>query len=110
MQGQSLWPMLTGKVDSNHHRDDVYCEYYNAMPWHQEPTAQTTMIRTQRHKITVAHGINEGELYDLQEDPNETRNLWYDPNSSALKADMLKRVCDRMAWTVDPLPPRIAEW
>jgi arylsulfatase A-like enzyme len=31
MQGQSLWPMLTGQVDAREHRDDVYCEYYNAM-------------------------------------------------------------------------------
>ncbi len=110
MQGRSLWPMLTGEVDRHHHRDDVYCEYYNAMPWHQNPTAQATMVRTRRHKLTVAHGLDEGELYDLEEDPTETRNLWYDHEHLSLKADMLKRLCDRMAWTVDPLPLRRAEW
>ena len=35
MQGQSLWPLLSGEADLHHHRDDVYCEYYNAMPWHK---------------------------------------------------------------------------
>jgi len=110
MQGKSLWPMLSGKTDCSHHRDDVYCEYYNAMPWHQNPTAQTTMVRTQRYKLTVAHGLDEGELYDLKIDRNETRNLWDEPEFLAVKADMLKRLCDRMAWTVDPLPLRRAAW
>ncbi|MFQ6042156.1 MAG: sulfatase [Candidatus Poribacteria bacterium] len=110
MQGKSLLPMLTGKVDCSHHRDDVYCEYYNAMPWHQNPTAQMTMVRTQRYKLTVAHGLDEGELYDLKIDPNENRNLWDDAEYLAIKADMLKRLCDRMAWTVDPLPLRRATW
>ncbi len=110
MQGKSLWPMLLGRADRHHHRDDVYCEYYNAMPWHQEPTAQTTMVRTRRYKLTVAHGLDEGELYDLEGDPDETNNLWYDLGSLSVKTDMLKRLCDRMAWTVDPLPPRRAEW
>ena len=110
MQGKSLWPMLAGQADCHHHRDDVYCEYYNAMPWHQEPTAQTTMVRTRRYKLTVAHGLDEGELYDLERDPDETNNLWYDPESLSVKAEMLKRLCDRMAWTLDPLPPRRAEW
>ena len=110
MQGKSLWPMLSGKTDCSHHRDDVYCEYYNAMPWHQNPTAQTTMVRTQRYKLTVAHGLDEGELYDLKIDRNEIRNLWDDSEYLAVKADMLKRLCDRMAWTVDPLPLRRAAW
>lgn len=110
MQGKSLLPMLTGEADCEHHRDDVYCEYYNAMPWHREPTAQTTMIRTKQYKLTVAHGLDEGELYDLKNDPNETTNLWDNPEFLSVKVEMLKRLCDRMAWTVDPLPQRRAAW
>ena len=70
----------------------------------------TPRIYTRQHKLTVAHGLGEGELYDLGEDPAETRNLWSDPEYLAVKADMLRRLCDRMAWTVDPLPPRRAAW
>lgn len=110
MQGKSLLPMLKGEADSEHHRDDVYCEYYNAMPWHQEPTAHTTMVRTKRYKLTVAHGLDEGELYELENDQNETNNLWYNPEFLSVKVEMLKRLCDRMAWTVDPLPERRAAW
>ena len=50
-------------------RDDVYCEYYNAMPWHQDPTAQTTMVRTEDYKLTAVHGLDSGELYDLHRIP-----------------------------------------
>lgn len=90
--------------------DDVHCEYCNAgepldggRPW-------GTMLRTARHKVTVYHGTGEGELYDLQADPFEKRNLWNAPGLSALKADPLNRLCDRMAQTVDPLPARPARW
>ncbi|MHC4502188.1 MAG: sulfatase family protein [Planctomycetota bacterium] len=110
MQGRSLWPMLAGGADAGHHRDDVYSEYYNAMQCHTDPPAHATMVRTARHKIVVAHGTGGGELYDLEADPNETRNLWDDAEHARVKADMLVRVGDRAAWTVDPMPPRRAAW
>ena len=110
MQGKSLWPLLTGATDADHHRDDVYCEYYNAMPWHQNPTAQMTMVRTRRYKLTVDHSRNTGELYNLILDPYETRNLWDKAEYTEIKAKLLLRLCNRMAWTVDPLPLRQAAW
>ena len=110
MQAKSLWPILSGESTGEEHRDDVYCEYYNAMPWHQNPTAQLTMVRAANAKIVVDHANGCGELYDLNSDPGEHRNLWNDPSAGALKTDMLVRLCHRMAWTVDPLPPRQANW
>jgi hypothetical protein len=110
MQGKSLWPLLTGTTGSGFHRADVYCEYYNAMPWHREPTAQMTMVRTERYKLTVDHPASAGELYDLARDPAERRNLWNDAGYAEVKTEMLIRLCNRMAWTVDPLPLRRASW
>lgn len=110
MQGISLWRHLTGNADPDHHRDDVYCEYYNAMGCHKDPAAHLTMVRTRRHKLVCAHGSDTGELYDLEEDPGETNNRWDDPDCGPVKTHMLKRLCDRMAWTVDPLPLRVADW
>ena len=44
-------------------REDVYCEYYNAMPWHRDPhPPQATMVRTDRHKIVLSYGDRLGEL------------------------------------------------
>jgi arylsulfatase A-like enzyme len=110
MQGQSLLPLLTGKNALDTHRDDVYCEYYNAMGWHREPAAHATMVRSRQHKIVVAHGTGGGELYDLDLDPRETDNLWDSADCTAIKLEMQERVMDRMAWTVDPLPERQAPW
>jgi arylsulfatase A-like enzyme len=110
MQGRSLWPMLSGEADGFRCRDDVYCEYYNAMPSHRHPTAQATMLRSDRHKIVVAHGLHTGELYDLEADPGETNNRWDDPEYAKIRLDLMTRLADRMAWTVDPLPAREAVW
>ncbi len=109
MQTKSLMPLLQGhdpdKQRHSNHREDVYCEYYNANP--TKPKVYCTMVRTGEAKIVVYHGQPLGELYDLQADPHETHNLWNDPAYAALKMAMFKRVCDRMAWTCDPLPERI---
>lgn len=110
MQGRSLWPLLTGESDASTHRDDVYCEYYNAMAWHKGVLPHLTMVRDERYKIVVDHGSSSGELYDLKEDPNETHNRWGDAALADVKIEMLVRLTNRMAWTVDPLPPRRAPW
>ncbi|MDQ3929051.1 MAG: sulfatase-like hydrolase/transferase [Chloroflexota bacterium] len=110
MQGRSLWPLLTGESELDRHREDVYCEYYNAMPWHKNPTPQATMLRTDGYKLVAMHGLGTGELYDLRQDPTETRNLWHDERYTEVKLALLERLCDRMAWTVDPLPLREANW
>jgi len=110
MQGRSLWPLLADASAIEHHRDDVYCEYYNALTSHRQPEAHATMVRTDRHKLVVVHGQREAELYDLDTDPDETHNLWNDAAHRDAKTDMLQCLCDRMAWTVDPLPLREAGW
>ena len=52
----------------------------------------------------------EGELYDLDEDPDEACNRFFDPEYHDVKLDMLSRLTDRMAFTADPLPERRARW
>lgn len=108
MQGRSLWPLLTGEAGKTH-REDVYCEYYNTA-MHHDPRAYATMVRTDTFKLVKVHGLASGELYDLNEDPGETTNRWDDPAYQTVKLEMLERLCDRMAWTIDPLPVRKAPW
>lgn len=110
MQGRSLWPLLTEQTAPNHHRDDVYSEYYNAMPWHMQPAAHATMLRTAHHKLVMLHGLNTGELYDLEHDPLEQINLWNNGAYQPVQMQLVQQLCDRMAWTVDPLPQREAAW
>ncbi len=105
MQARSLWPLAKGEAPLDHFRDDIYCEYYNSNP--DNPALNITMVRTERRKIAVVHNTGEGELYNLENDPAETRNLWDDPAAAELKTEMLLRLAARMAFTADPLPPRI---
>ena len=110
MQGQSLWPLLTGKADRHTHRDSAYCECYNSIPFtHTEP-AYATMIRTDRYKLTCYHGRREGELYDLIADPGEVTNLWASNAHRDIREAMMMTLTDRLAFTMDPLPERRAAW
>jgi hypothetical protein len=110
MQGRSFWPLLTGREappDPRGPRTDVYCEYYNAMPWHRDPTPHATMVRTDRHKLVAFHGEALGELYDLEVDPAETTNLW----TSAPHAPLRWSSCSACAtaWPGPSIPCRCAE-
>ncbi|WP_284645150.1 sulfatase family protein [Paenibacillus silviterrae] len=65
-------------------RDHIICEF------HHEPT--TIHMKTfvdHRYKITVYYNQTYGELFDLQEDPGEWRNLWNDPQYASLKSELL---------------------
>ncbi len=110
VQGKSLWNgIVAGKGRSQ--RENVFCEYVNAMSWHaQDRPTILSMVRNDRNKLIVDHGLNGGELYDLKEDPGETNNLWDDADHAQVKSEMLLAMCDRLAFTADPLPERKADW
>ena len=46
MQGHNFWPKLTKQVDTSPLRQDVYCEYYNAMPsdWNEWHTGEKRLV------------------------------------------------------------------
>ena len=111
MQGRSLLPILRGEAPTHEHRDFVRCEYYRALnpdlPNRQQYEGSfATMYRDERYKIIVYHGHEQGELYDLQEDPGEFVNLWDDPDSANLRFDLTRRNFDALAFSVDTGPPQ----
>jgi len=108
MQGRSFWPLCQGAAGG--HREDQYCEYLDAMPFHQQAPAWTTMIRTGTHKLVLNHTYGGGELYDLISDPGEHVNRWDDPELQRVQMDLLLRLNQRQVETVDPLPLRRAPW
>ncbi|MGI6030034.1 MAG: sulfatase [Eubacteriales bacterium] len=108
MQGKSLYPYLCGQEDTPP-VTDVYCEYYNSLPWN-EPHIHATMVLDDRYKLVLYHTLQDGELYDLQQDPIERVNRWRDPAFASIRQEMLVKLCNKMAWTVDPLPMRHAPW
>ena len=107
MAGRSLLPLLRGATAE--HRPAVRCEYYAALrslppkPGGR-PDTRATMIRDHRYKLAVYHGHPLGELFDLQEDPHEHRNLWNEPRRAELRFDLLRRCFDDTAFAIDTGP------
>ncbi|MEO2014641.1 MAG: sulfatase-like hydrolase/transferase [Fuerstiella sp.] len=103
VQGRSLLPQLTGNADPAHHRQAVFCEYYNS--W-THGNAYGTMLRTSDRKIVVYHGTDQGELYDLKSDPDEFTNLWTSPDHQSMKLRLMQQCFDASVLSMDPCPPR----
>jgi arylsulfatase A-like enzyme len=72
-------------------RDTLAYEYYWEFNYPQTPT--TFALRTDRFKYIQYHGVwDTEELYDLQADPGESRNLIEDPALLAVKVEMRDRL------------------
>ncbi len=72
MQGVSQLDVWQGR--SNSARDHVLVENR-----HQPTKLHLRTYVDGRYKITVYRGADYGEIFDLQVDPGETRNLWDEP-------------------------------
>jgi uncharacterized sulfatase len=74
---------------------------------HEPDTIHVKTYVDARYKLIVYYNRDYGQLYDLQEDPGEVRNLWDDPAGQDLKhALILKLLHAEMG--KEPLPmPRV---
>jgi arylsulfatase A-like enzyme len=86
-------PVRTWSVTENHHgtRNFHMRTYVNA-----------------RYKITVYRDGVDGELFDLQEDPNEINNLWHNADATALKGQLLHEFMQATLQSEPMRMPRIA--
>lgn len=114
-QGRSLVSLLRGDhAAARSHREDVFAEYSHRDFGETGRPVECVTLRTETAKIVCLAGVKPGdvpgELYDLTNDPAETRNLWQEDGYLHLKADMLQRLCFRQAEIQDPLPPRTAPY
>ncbi|MCA9087924.1 MAG: sulfatase-like hydrolase/transferase [Planctomycetaceae bacterium] len=104
IQGRSFRSLLCDAAAPDEFRPDVYCEYTNSWTHHR---SYGSMLRTATHKLVVYHGTDDGELYDLVNDPDEFANLWNDSSHQMTKLNLMKRLFDRSMFTLDPLPTRL---
>jgi len=93
MQGKSLRPLLEQRQDSDDFRDAIYYHYYDYPAFHM--VKKMNGVRTKRYKlIHVYDDIDEWELYDLEKDPSELKNLINDLSYSAIKSELHKKLKD----------------
>ncbi len=62
----------------------------------------------QRYKITVYREGDDGELFDLVEDPGEICNLWHGPEAKELKSQMMYEFLQATLQSEPMRMPRIA--
>lgn len=92
MQGHSLVPLLRGQRPGDW-RKSIYYHYWEYPGVHDVP--RHFGVRTHRHKLIHYYQLEEWELFDLKEDPNEMHNLYGSPGTEAL-TEKLKQELSRL--------------
>ena len=120
VQGRSLKPLLTSDEEETGY-EYAYIESCESGEYHPEflghqgkvnyrrienPT-DTLTIRSHRWRFTFYTNSSAGELYDLEDDPNEFVNRWDDSGLQDMKNELLVQLMNHVAATRDPLPPRV---
>lgn len=89
-EAKSLLPVLEGKDWAP--RDRVFCEQAGDMAL--TGADFITMIRDDRYKLVHLMGSIEGQLFDLQSDPDEMKNLWESDAYKEVKSKMKEDILD----------------
>lgn len=85
LQGRSMVDLLAGATPADW-RASVYYHYYENPGAHN--VARHEGVRTATHKLIRFYQSNEWELYDLVADPDELTNLYGQPGTEALTAQL----------------------
>jgi choline-sulfatase len=98
VDGLSLRPVLTASPGSSPRvREMVFAEYHGKQAWR----VPIRMVRSARWKYVRYLGFGE-ELYDLDADPGELRNLAGEPGGRAEQARLTRELDEWMRRTADP--------
>ena len=92
MQGKSLLPLLKGESPADW-RQSFYYHYYGFPDWHL--VQKHCGITDKRYKLIHFYTSDEWELYDRQNDPQEMKNLAYDPEHAPLLEKMKKELAQQ---------------
>lgn len=84
MQGADQLPVWKGEAEQA--RQHVLVENR-----HQPTALHLRTFVNERYKLTVYRSADYGELFDLQEDPEERRNQWNNPAYAHVKQELLHK-------------------
>lgn len=107
MHGKSLLPLLTGGAGQGGHREYARSTYTDTL---QGPKSRATMIRDRQYKLVVYHGTGLGQLFDLETDPNEHRNLWDSVDHAEIKGRLLMQSFDAEVMSADEGSRRVGRY
>ncbi len=84
MAGKSQLPIWQG--------DDEEARKIISVEFRHQPTKLNMRIYvTQRYKLAIWNNPVEGELYDLETDPEERINKWHDPEMAEIRTELLQQ-------------------
>ncbi|MFW5832454.1 MAG: sulfatase, partial [Prolixibacteraceae bacterium] len=91
MQGESFRKLVSGETDK--WRDAVYYTYYEYPSVHM--VKRHYGVANDRYKLMhFYYDIDEWEMYDLKEDPNEMNNVYNDPDYAEVREQMHKKLAE----------------
>jgi arylsulfatase A-like enzyme len=106
MQGQSLIPLLQGQ--SVPWRDALYYHYYEYPGAHM--VKRHYGVRTDRYKLIHFYDdVDEWELYDLDQDPQEMQSVYGRPAYAEVQAQLHQRLRALQAQYQDPIESELAK-
>ena len=88
MQGESLVPILKGEAPQ--WRDALYYHYYEFPGAHNVQKHEG--VRTDQFKIIHYYEIDEWELFDFENDPEEIKNLYANPKYAKIQNALKKKL------------------
>ncbi len=94
--GKSLLPLLNEPEKRSFHREAAFAENYFGR-----------MVRTGPWKMVYYPGSDEGEIYNLENDPDEQDNLWVQHKDSEVGRKLKDMLLEWSFTSEDTLPPLV---
>ena len=97
-------------------REEIYADMFDMEPMlcgqRSGPYMAVQTLRTAHWKLniypTASH--EHGQLFNLADDPDESRNRYDDPACRSIREEMLWRLLRRNHLNTDPLPPWLTQY
>ncbi len=105
MGGHDLGPLMRGEVDRLH--TGIVIEQDAQRPnFHFDGPIRARSYVTDRWRLSRYLGSEFAELYDLENDPQERENLWFDPAYAPVREELLSQMVMTMMENQEnsPLP------
>lgn len=105
MQGRSFLPVLAGEIKPDAHREELLVEYNSngpGMGFEAPPRVRTFL--TADWQMIIYGGVEWGELYDRNRDPDALHNLWDEPDYADVRGWLSEQLCHHLIGQMDESP------